>query len=159
MLGDIFHAYYFNLHFQTNNYFLLICHHGEFFRMMINIFEKLIFQYFSKLSERFYDEETTTRDPDFVKLSRTLDRVYNATSDGTLKTLKGTLPPHYFHYDTVSFPTSSVFNYYFLFFLLKNPKNLLCKIKGGTDGKIRFFKLFLGYTFKKCALMLKTGVP
>ncbi|XP_069104557.1 putative leucine-rich repeat-containing protein DDB_G0290503 [Argopecten irradians] len=54
----------------------------------------------NKLSEQFYDHETHSRDPAFVKLSRTMDKLYDATSQATLDSAKMMLPPHYTYYDT-----------------------------------------------------------
>ncbi|XP_033760465.1 uncharacterized protein LOC117342420 [Pecten maximus] len=54
----------------------------------------------NKLSERFYDAETHTRDPAFVKLSRTMDKLYDATSQAKLDSAKMMLPPHYTYFDT-----------------------------------------------------------
>ena len=56
----------------------------------------------SKLSERFFDAETSERDPEFVKLLNTSNRIYGALSEGTLQQTKLLLPPHYTFHDKVS---------------------------------------------------------
>lgn len=53
-------------------------------------------------NEKFYDESTKSRDPEFVKLITRLDKIYNAAAEGVLLQAKTTLPPHYTFYDTVS---------------------------------------------------------
>lgn len=53
----------------------------------------------SKLSERFFDAETSERDPEFVKLLNTSNRIYGALSEGTLQQTKLLLPPHYTFHD------------------------------------------------------------
>ncbi|XP_048746708.2 uncharacterized protein LOC125659164 [Ostrea edulis] len=53
----------------------------------------------SKLSERFYDEETSERDPEFVSLLRNVTKIYDAMADGTLQQAKLLMPPHYTFHD------------------------------------------------------------
>ncbi|CAG2193418.1 unnamed protein product [Mytilus edulis] len=51
------------------------------------------------LSEKFYIEEEHIRDPDFVKLTKYIDKIYNSATEGRLAIIKNTLPPHYTNYD------------------------------------------------------------
>jgi hypothetical protein len=57
--------------------------------------------FFSILSETFYDTEEAVRDPDFVKLTKTLDKLYAGAREGSLATIKMMLPPHYTYFDKV----------------------------------------------------------
>lgn len=56
----------------------------------------------SKLSQRFYDAETSERDPEFVKLLNNSNKIYTALSEGTLQQTKQLMPPHYTFHDKVS---------------------------------------------------------
>ncbi|CAC5405681.1 unnamed protein product [Mytilus coruscus] len=51
------------------------------------------------LSEKFYIEEEHIRDPDFVKLTKYIDKIYNSAAEGRLAIIKNMLPPHYTYYD------------------------------------------------------------
>ncbi|XP_076096534.1 uncharacterized protein LOC143067285 isoform X1 [Mytilus galloprovincialis] len=51
------------------------------------------------LSEKFYIEEEHIRDPDFVKLTKYIDKIYNSATEGRLAIIKNMLPPHYTYYD------------------------------------------------------------
>lgn len=53
----------------------------------------------SKLSQRFYDAETSERDPEFVKLMNNSNKIYTALSEGTLQQTKQLMPPHYTFHD------------------------------------------------------------
>lgn len=56
----------------------------------------------SKLSQRFYDAETSERDPEFVKLLNNSSKIYMALSEGTLQQTKQLMAPHYTFHDKVS---------------------------------------------------------
>lgn len=56
----------------------------------------------SKLSQRFYDAETSERDPEFVQLLNNSNKIYTALSEGTLQQTKQLMPPHYTFHDKVS---------------------------------------------------------
>lgn len=53
----------------------------------------------SKLSQRFYDAETSERDPEFVKLLNNSSKIYMALSEGTLQQTKQLMAPHYTFHD------------------------------------------------------------
>ncbi|KAK3095236.1 hypothetical protein FSP39_011993 [Pinctada imbricata] len=51
------------------------------------------------LSEKFYDEKSMQRDPQFVTLVKAAEKVFNGASEGNLKQTKMLLPPHYTFHD------------------------------------------------------------
>lgn len=96
------------MHVSGNHYLLEIDMLENYFHLKNSTkIEKVIivrydFLIISKLSQRFYDAETSERDPEFVKLLNNSSKIYMALSEGTLQQTKQLMAPHYTFHDKVS---------------------------------------------------------